>query len=182
MSLVQIARHAAHLFVEHAGGTQERVAIRLDIEAARVLPPQQRVAFVGFQRVFPRRARLLIRRRQHDLLAEPLQRPAVLDEARREIVEQLRMRRLFALRAEIARRGDEGLPEVPAPDAIDDDARGEPGASLKMRSASSRRPEPFLKVVSPFPSTAGKPRGTISPGVATLPAFRSGMSRGSPAL
>ena len=48
----------------------------------------------------------------------------MLDEPRREIVEQLRMRRLVALRAEIAWRGNERAPEVPAPCAVHDDARG----------------------------------------------------------
>ena len=52
------------------------------------------------------------------------------------------MRRLLALRAEIARRLDQRLAEVPGPDAIDDDARGQRRGIGEDSSASSSRPEP----------------------------------------
>ena len=70
-------------------------------------------------------AGLLIGGREHDLAVQPFERPAVGDEARGQVVEQLRMGRLLALGAEIAGRLDQRLAEVPAPDAIDDDAGGE---------------------------------------------------------
>ena len=47
------------------------------------------------------------------------------DEARRQIVQQFRMRRLLALHAEIAGGRDQRLAEVPAPHAVDDHARGQ---------------------------------------------------------
>src|SRR5262245_59600313 len=54
---------------------------------------------------------------------QPLERPAVDDKAGGEVIEQLRMRRAVSLSAEVAWRVHEWLAEMPAPDAIDDDAR-----------------------------------------------------------
>ena len=70
-------------------------------------------------------ARLPVRGRKHDLAIEPLQRPAVGDETRRQIVQQFRMRWLLALHAEIAGRGDQRPAEMPAPHAIHDHPRGQ---------------------------------------------------------
>ena len=49
----------------------------------------------------------------------------MLDEISREPVEKFRMGWLFAEDAEVAGRSHQALPEVPAPDAVDDDSGGE---------------------------------------------------------
>ncbi len=56
---------------------------------------------------------------------QPLDRPAVLHEAARQIVEQLGMGRRFAQIAELARRIHQTATEVVLPHAIDDHAGGE---------------------------------------------------------
>src|SRR5262249_43917657 len=65
----------------------------------------------------------LVRRRQHDLAVQFLDRPAGGDEPRREMVEQLGVRWPLAQRAEVARRQGEPLAEVVWPRAIDQDPR-----------------------------------------------------------
>src|SRR5438128_2830029 len=54
-----------------------------------------------------------------------LHAPTVLHEFDRQPVEQLRMGRPRAVAAEVEDRGDEGRVEVPRPDVIHRDARGE---------------------------------------------------------
>ena len=80
---------------------------------------------VGGQTIGARMARLAIGGREHDLAMQPFERPAIGHEARGQIVEQFGMRGLFALNAEIAGGGDQRLAEMPAPDAVHDDARGQ---------------------------------------------------------
>ena len=67
--------------------------------------------------------------------------PAVRDEAAREPVEQLGMRRRLAELAEVARRADEPAPEMVLPDAVDDHAGGERILRLREpRASAARRP------------------------------------------
>ena len=54
---------------------------------------------------------------------QPLQRPAVLLEARGEVIEKLGMRRLLSLRPEIARRVHQSAAKMLLPDAIHEDPR-----------------------------------------------------------
>src|SRR6185369_16370981 len=74
-----------------------------------------------FDGIAARMARLPVRRRQHDLAMKPLQRPAVRDESRGQILEQLGMRGREPLHAEVARGAYQMLVEMPAPQAVDDD-------------------------------------------------------------
>ena len=115
----------SHRQVEAPGELQQGVANRLDLKAAPVHPPEEPVLLVdgGVGRVVV--ARQPVRARQHDVAVELLERPAALDEAARQPVEKLGMGGFTADRAEVARRVDDAAAEVPVPDAVDDDSRGE---------------------------------------------------------
>ncbi len=54
-----------------------------------------------------------------------LMRPAVLHEARGQVIQELRMARRIGLVAEIVGRGDDALAKMMQPDAVDQDARGQ---------------------------------------------------------
>ena len=80
-------------------------------------------------------ARLLVGGGEHDLAVQPLDRPAVLDEAVREIGEQIGVRRGRALRAKIAGCLDEPSAEVLLPHPVDNHAsrKGGPGCQDRLR-------------------------------------------------
>ncbi len=63
--------------------------------------------------------------------------PTVLNQIRRQVVEQLRVRRLAALGAEVVRVGGQSRAEVILPDAVDDGARGQ--AVVGMGDPASER-------------------------------------------
>src|SRR5258708_15709089 len=64
---------------------------------------------------------------------QALEAPALIDELRRQPVEQIRMRRGFPLCAEVIGCPHDRLPEMPAPDPIDQDPR-------RQRVFGSRQP------------------------------------------
>src|ERR1019366_3622604 len=101
------------------------VAVRLDVEATRVHPPEQPIGGVDLGGIGALPARLLIGGGEHDLAVQPFERPTVGDETGGQVVEKLRMRWLLALGAEIAWCLDERFAKVPAPDAVDHDAGSE---------------------------------------------------------
>ena len=69
--------------------------------------------------------RTAVRIRQDDLSNELLDRPAAFDEAARQVVEELGVRRGIARRSEVVHGPDESGAEEPVPDAIHEDARRE---------------------------------------------------------
>ena len=60
--VVEIVEERRGLVVERAGGFEQRVAIGLDIEAARIHAPQQLVGGIGGLAIGARMARLAIGR------------------------------------------------------------------------------------------------------------------------
>lgn len=108
-----------------AGDAEQAVAQGLELEATRPLPPEQVIVGVAGEGVRLRRAALLPGRRRHDVALQRLDRPAVRDEPRREVVEQFGVRGPFAGRAEVIGRGDEPAAKMLLPDAVDDHARVE---------------------------------------------------------
>ena len=108
-----------------------------------------------------------------------LDAPSVLDEARGEVVEQLRMTGRLGHHAQIVRRGHEALPEMMLPDAVHQHARRErivrdwqwPGPAPAGRC-------PALNGASGRHSTSRNWRGTTGPVVARLAADQQLESRG----
>ncbi len=62
---------------------------------------------------------------EHEVLVQLFEAPSILHEPRGEVIEQRLIRGFVTTEAEVARCADDGLAEVPAPHAIDDDADGE---------------------------------------------------------
>ena len=98
---------AAEIGFQATGDGEQGVAKRFQIERAQ------------------REIGALIGGGQHDVLVQLLEAPAILHEPRGEVIEQRLVGRFIATEAEVARCADDGLAEVPAPHAIDDDAGGE---------------------------------------------------------
>ncbi len=114
------------------------------------------------------RAELICRRKQN-LAVQLLDRHAVLDETRRQILEQFRIGWRIAHLAEIIRRFHDARSEMPLPHAVDDHARRDVGWP-RSPSASSRRPLPFENGLgSGGDKTDRKRSGTGSPSVCGLP-------------
>ena len=152
LRLVQLLRRAAHLQIQIARDVEQRVAQRFGIQPLPVGAPQQPIVRIG--REIGRRIirAQLVRRGEHDLAMHGLDRPLVLDEAARQIIEQLRMRGTLAQLAEIAGRAHDSLAEMMLPDAIHHDARGQriarigdrlgqvqPAAAVRETAAARRR-------------------------------------------
>src|ERR1043165_6224044 len=78
---------------------------------------------------------LPVGRTQHDEPVHRFEGPTALDEARREMIEQFRMRGWLAAHAEIVGRGDETATEMILPEAVGHHAGGErvigPGQPLR---------------------------------------------------
>ena len=101
--------------VQRAADKQQRIAQRFDIQPLHVRAREPPVLGIGVAN--PLRAEL-VRRRKHNLPMQRLDRPAVLDQPRREVIEQLRMSRTLAARAEIARGRHDAPSEVMHPHSI----------------------------------------------------------------
>ena len=67
----------------------------------------------------------LVHRREHDLALQLLDRHALLDESRRQVFEKFRIRRPLAHLAEVVGRIHQSRAEMPFPDAVHHDARGQ---------------------------------------------------------
>ena len=131
--------------------------------------PRRRAAFAGVVR-----AALPIGGREHDLAHQRLDRPAALHEAHGEIIEQFRMRRRRAGVPEVARRGDERLPEEERPTR---DSRRRARSADCRGSRSPRRvrarPLPSVKAAGcAGESTSRKRRSTTAPLRSTLPRMK----------
>ena len=76
---------------------------------------------------------------KRDRSNQSFDRPAVLDETRCQVIEQLRVRRFFTEGSEVRRRVDQSATKVVQPDAIDDDASHQrvPAVRQKLRIAQS---------------------------------------------
>ena len=131
--VAQALRRPAHGGVQVPGHLQDRVADALGIEPAPVRAPVVAVGSVDglVAGVLP--AGQLIRRRQHDVAVQLLDRHPALDEARRQVLEQLGVRGPLAHHPEVAGGVDDARAHVPAPDSVHNDARGDrvPGDGLR---------------------------------------------------
>ena len=118
---------AAQQGVELAGDAEHRIAQLLRAEAARLEHG------AGLLQDLPAQAGLRIRQRGaapvglagHDEPVHGLDRPALLHQRRGQPVEQFRMRGFFARAAEVVGIAGQRLAEVPEPEAVDPDARGQ---------------------------------------------------------
>jgi len=72
----QVHRGAAEGLIELAGGGEERVARRLEVQPPPVHAPQQLILRILSPRFGIVRAALLVRRREHDRAMQFLERPA----------------------------------------------------------------------------------------------------------
>ena len=115
---------AAHRRIEVAADGQQGVANLFDGQAAAREARQQAVFGVGPDALGVERSRRPVGARKHDQAVQALERPAVFAQAARQVVEQLGVRRLFSELAEIVGGAHQRLAEVPAPNAVGDDARG----------------------------------------------------------
>ena len=111
--------------VEEPACRQERVAERLGIERAARKAPKEAVLRIGGDAPCIPLGRLPVGVRPENEPMEVLHPPARLHEADGERVEELRMGGPLATDPEITRRGNEPAAEVPLPDPIDEDPRGE---------------------------------------------------------
>ena len=127
---VRIKSAAAHRGVERVAGPENGIANGLGLETAKVLAPDQLVAGIGglVGRILPRSVAVSVA--VHDHAVHMLDRPATVDELRRQPVEQCRVGAGHAGLAEVVRRRDEPAPEVELPNAIGHHAGGQrmPGA------------------------------------------------------
>ena len=135
------ARPAGRI-AQFAGDGQHAVAQLLGFEAARREPreigvlgidPVQRVAI----RIF---AGALVSRRVQDHAMHGLHAPAMLDEERRQPVQQLRVRRLSAHLAEIIGVRRQAPAEMVLPDSIDHDAGRQRVAGIRDPPRQGRTP------------------------------------------
>ena len=129
--LEELLRLAAELDVELARDGQQRVAQLFEREAMRRHSPQQSV--LGVESRAPVRVAtarwtrrgLTIRGRQQDQAVQPLEAPAVGDEASGEPVEQFGVAGGLGPGAEVAQGADQAGPEVVHPDPVDRDTSGQ---------------------------------------------------------
>src|SRR5262249_32332824 len=103
----------------------QRVPNRLGLQPASREMREQTVLRVLLPRGRSGDALHLIGVREHDAPMKVAEAPAVGDEIARQPVEQLRVGWWIALLSEIVRRAHQAVAEMPTPNPIDDDARGE---------------------------------------------------------
>ena len=113
------------LAVERPGGRQQGIADFLRVQPPRAVPPHEPIGRV--KGPLPRRsvAAELIGPAQHQRPHQLLERPALDDQAARQVVQQLRMRRRVTAAAEVIHGGDDALTEQVLPGAVDEDAQRE---------------------------------------------------------
>ena len=134
--------------LEQAGDRQRLVAQHFGREATARAACQQAVLRIAFGERRTDRGRLLIGRRRNEQLEHALGIPAAIAIVDRQPIEQLGMRRGFALRAELLGRFDDADAEQLLPQAIDGHARGErivgvdepigQAEAIELRAAASR--------------------------------------------
>ena len=131
----QQPRHRERLIADHFSREPEARAAR-----------EEPVLGIALQERGRAHRGLPVGRARDDQAEQLLHIPAALDESHGEPVEQVGMRRHFALRAEIARRRDQSLAETLEPSPVHLDARGQ---GMARRSEPPREPEPVARRVRP---------------------------------
>ena len=121
---------ASYLRIEAARHGEQRIAERLEVEAADICAPEEPVVRidVGVIGAGDDVSALLIDAGEHDELVQFLDAPVralLVHKPAREVVYQLGMRGLFAHHAEVVGRADEAFAEVLQPHAVHEDASGE---------------------------------------------------------
>src|SRR5262245_29844862 len=87
----------------------------------------------------------LIRTRKQDQAMHGLDRPAALDKTRRQKIQQLRVSGTLADRTPVVGRTHQALVEMPLPDAVDHDARGQ---RMRGTGQPARQLDPSTTVVN----------------------------------
>ena len=110
--------------IELARDGQERVAHGLKVKPAAIHFPKQSILRVDLGKAAVVAA-LLIGVGKQDQSMEFFERPTVVDEPGRQIIEQFGVGRRIGAHAEITGRADQSGAEMDQPGAIDDHARGQ---------------------------------------------------------
>ena len=118
-------RRPAHFVVESAGGDEQRITQRLEIESAAVRSPQETILGIGGYAFRSRFARLAIGSGKNNAADEMFCRPTVVHEVTRQCIEQFGVSRRRAADAEVARCIDQTFTKEMVPDAIHPHASGE---------------------------------------------------------
>ena len=128
--------------VQIAADGQDTVADPLGLDAPRREAPQQSAARIHREGLWARQAGLPPGGRGQDAPLQVLQAPTVLDQVAGQPIQQLRMRRLGAVLAEIVGRVDQPHSELMLPHAIDN----HPGGQRVVRSG-----DPVCQSETPVP-------------------------------
>ena len=110
------------LEIKLAADSEDAIADGLGVEPALVRAPEEIVVRVGREVFGVGHTAELVSAGQGNLADQLLHRPAVRHEAARQVVEQFRMRRALAGRAEVVWRADDALAEKVLPNAVGHDA------------------------------------------------------------
>ncbi len=127
---VHLRPPAELLPVDAARDHQQLIADHFGLQPADRHAVQQVVVRIHFRASQVRFARLPVRLREHHLPDQVLDRPAAIHNLRREIIEQLRMRRRLAGDAEVVNRLDDAPAEQVMPNPIHRHARNERVAGI----------------------------------------------------
>ena len=125
LGLGRLDAGAANRRIQQAARLQGFIANEFGGQPQARLPGQQCIIRIALLQFFADLGRLPVGGRRHDEPVELLQAPPALAEFAGETIQQFRMRRLVALRAEILRSFDDAAPEKLVPHAIHRHARGE---------------------------------------------------------
>ena len=159
--LIRFHRRAADLVHQQAGYRQRLVAHHLRREPHARTARQQTVLRIFLQQLRRHLRRLSISRAHHDGLLHRLHVPAVAHELRRQPVQQFRIRRPLALRAEIFHGLHQPHAEIHLPEPVHRHARGQ---RVRRIHQPLRQPQTVVRQ---------RPAGTA----AARPARRAPLSR-----
>ena len=123
--LRRVDARPADLGVEQPARGEGHVADQFGVQAEPGLPGEQEVARVAVRQVRPDLRRLPVGRGRDHEPVKRLLRPVQADELGGQPVEQFGVRRQRPLGAEVVLGGDQPGAEVDAPDAVDEDPRGQ---------------------------------------------------------
>ena len=138
-STLAVVQHTwpEHRGVEIASGRQQRVADGFRLQSTWLKMPHVAIARIDLQIFRINFVRLLINVAQHDRAMQRFQLPAAANQFRREILQQLRMRRPFALHTKVIRRTDDSLAQMMLPETIDNNScQQRSGTVFDARSSS----------------------------------------------
>ena len=111
-------RPARRLELQFPADEQHRVPNGLDFQPSPIHAPQQLVVGIVLEVRAVKPGRKLIAAAEHDFPNDALHRPALVHELDRQIVQQSRMRGLFAHLSEIVDAADQAAAEQVVPDAV----------------------------------------------------------------